>query len=90
MGRVLPRENSGVEAVPWRILTQSTGSRCGEGGLSLFDSCSASVNTVLTAARPDVLRKVRLLGPFALSFDILTRDAFPEVNLYQDRLIGRV
>jgi hypothetical protein len=41
---------------------------------------------VLTAARPDVLRNVRLLGPFALSFDILSRDAFPEVNLYQDRL----
>jgi hypothetical protein len=48
------------------------------------------VNTVLTAARPDVLRNVRLLGPFALSFDMLSRDAFPEMNLYQDRLIGRV
>ena len=60
------------------------------GGLGLFDCCSASVNTVLTAARPDVLRNVRLLGPFALSFGMLNRDAFPEVNLYQDRLIGHV
>jgi hypothetical protein len=88
MGRVLPRENSWVEAVPCRILTQSTGSRWGWiGGLCLFDVCSASLNTVLTAARPDVLRNVRLLGPFALSFDMLSRDAFSEKNLYQDRLI---
>jgi hypothetical protein len=86
MGRVLPRENCWVEVVPCRILTQSTGSRCGVGGL--LSSCDrwalatlSSRNTVPTVARPDVLRKVRLLGPFALSFDILTRDAFPEVNL---------
>ena len=26
MGRVLPRENSGVDAVPCRMLTHSTGS----------------------------------------------------------------
>ena len=90
MGRVLPRENSWVEAVPWRILTQSTGSRCGVGVRSTFDVCSASVNTVLTAARPDVLRNVRLLGPFAVAFDMVSRDAFPEVDLYQDRLIGGV
>jgi hypothetical protein len=31
---------------------------------------------------------VRLLGPFALSFGMLSRDAFPELNLYQDRLIA--
>ena len=80
MGRVLPRENSWVEAVPCRMLTQSTGSRCGvAGGLGLFDVCSASVNTVLTAARPDVLRNVRLVGPFALPFDMVRGDAFPEV-----------
>ena len=88
MGRVLPRENSWVEAVPWRMLTQSTGSRCGwPGGLGFFDVCSASANTVLTAARPDVFRKFRLVGPFALSFDMLIRDAFPGVALHQDRLI---
>ncbi len=27
MGSVLPRENSGVDAAPWRRFTQSTGSR---------------------------------------------------------------
>jgi hypothetical protein len=73
------------------MLTQSTGSRCGVPvRLGFFGVCSAmpSVNTVLTAARLDVLRKVRLLGPFALSFDMLIRDAFPEVTLYQDRLMG--
>ena len=93
MGRVLPRENSGVEAVPCRIFTQSTGSRCGSiGELGFFASSSArpSLKTVLTAARPDVFRKVRLLGPFELSFDMLINDAFPEVTLYQDRLIGLV
>ena len=91
MGRVLPRENSWVEAVPWRILTQSTGSRCRsiEGpGFPGFSSAMPSLKTVLTAARPDVLRNVRLLGPFDLSFDMLINDAFPDLTLYQDRLIA--
>src|ERR1700733_12300787 len=89
MGKVLPRENSWVEAVPCRILTQSTGWRWGRPEeLGLFDDCSASVNRVLAAARPDVLRNVRLFGPFALSFVMLSRDAFPELNLSQDRLIA--
>jgi hypothetical protein len=33
------------------------------------------MNTVLTAASPDVFRNARLLGPFDLSFAVLTRDA---------------
>ena len=89
MGKVLPRENSWVEAVPCRILTQSSGSRRDvAGGLGGFGLCSASVNTVLTAARPDVLRNVRLLGPFSLPIDMLSSGAFPKGNLYQDRLLG--
>jgi len=40
MGRVLPRENSWVEAVPCRISTQSTGSRWGWIG-TLFKTCRA-------------------------------------------------
>src|ERR1700734_3604989 len=92
MGSVLPRENSGVDAVPCRMLTQSTGSR-GAWVLALFASlapCAAltapsSVNTALTAASPDVFRNARLLGPFDLSFTM--RDTFPQTMLYQNRLI---
>src|SRR5580698_6689245 len=92
MGSVLPRENSGVDAVPCRILTQSTGSRCDFtlGLLPSFDDCSARttpscMSAVLTAASPEVFRNARRLGPFFIS----TRNAFLEVALYQDRLIGR-
>ena len=43
------------------------------------------MNTVLTAASPDVFRNARLLGPFDLSFAMLTRDTFPQTMLYQNR-----
>src|ERR1700679_781425 len=97
MGSVLPRENSGVDAVPCRMLTQSTASRC-NWTLALFasrDPCSArtapsSMNTVLTAASPDVFRNARLLGPLDLSFAILIRDTPSQAMQYQHRLIYHV
>src|ERR1700722_16036849 len=92
MGRVLPRENSGVDAVPCRMLTHSTGSCCtwelappSSRAPRSARTAPSSMNTVLTAASPDVFRNARLLGPFDLSFTM--RDTFPQAMLYQNRLI---
>lgn len=90
MGSVLPREKSGVDAEPWRMLTQSTGSRRDSARVLLdsFDPSPAratpsSIKTVLTAANPEVFRKERLLGPIDLSLNMFVRDTFFEVMLYQ-------
>jgi hypothetical protein len=90
MGRVLPREKSGVDADPWRRLTQSTGSRRDStlALLGAFDppparATPSSIKTELTAASPDVFRKARLLGPIDLSLSMFAGETFREVILYQ-------
>ena len=46
------------------------------------------MNTVLTAAGRMFSGMRACLDPSRYSFDILSRDAFPEVNLYQDELLA--
>ncbi len=90
MGSVLPCEKSGVDADPWRMLTQSTGSRRsstfalpGSFDPSPARAAPSSIRTELTAASPDVFRKARLLGPIDLSLNMFARDTFREVIFYQ-------
>ena len=81
MGSVLPREKAGVESVPCRIFTASTARSNVIGGVSAAAS-GWPVGPVAAwagfsprrvepmAARPVVLRKLRLLVPALLSLMI--------------------
>src|ERR1039457_2884067 len=73
MGRVLPREKTGVESVPWKILTRLTSETgaclAGTGGFAFFGSAlrdsAANASSVpvpriaAPAARPVDFRKER-------------------------------
>ena len=84
MGRVLPREKSGVDSVPWRMLTASRGvlkaavALEGEGPeiealaeLAPADAAALSPTRVVAmAAMLEVLRNVRREGVMLFSFCI--------------------
>ncbi len=92
MGRVLPRENSWVEAVPCRILTQSTGSRCGWIRCRLV--CSISVHALgeygADCSEAGCFEECAPAWALRAIFRHVDQRCLSEVNLYQDRLIGRV